>query len=326
MVDIINACAEPDNWLNGWQALSAIGILLSWLVISLAYMVAGLLGNPQLAARAKNEVYQVIATAIMLACRVGIVTACCTLPPSDMERTARPGNLFEIAAKYLEWVRDLCVSTLSNLMDMNNGLSIALSLMGGFTIYGMGLTAQPFAGLSPLMNVINLLMMAILVSLLVTLAQLSVLKFIYAGAINLLLPVGVICRSFPFTREFGGAMMAIALSLFVLYPAMLVLDNVLLGDAIMTPPPQENYSFGQAVGDSFGAQTVISFLKGGFVTGFITAFMKYFSSNSLAQLGNVVLSAFMLPAINGVLLVAFARDLSRMFGQEVDLTGITRMI
>ena len=54
--------------------------------------------------------------------------------------------------------------------------------------------------------------------------------------------------------------------------------------------------------------------------------MNYFINGPIVGIGQVALAAFILPAINGVIFVAAVRDLSRLLGQEVDVSSLSRIV
>lgn len=326
--NIIEACASPGDWLYSWQFLSMLGIITSWLFVSLVYMIGSLLDNVGLMARAKVEVFEIITTTIILALVLAIVGGACTFQPSAIGMPTS-GNMFTVAENYLVWLRNMNWSIFQDLINVNNAISMRLSIMGGFTFWGLGVSAQPFAGLQPLMNIMNLFMNGVMICLIITIAQITALKFIEAGALNVLLPVGIICRSFPFTRQFGGSMIAIALGLYVFYPFMLVVDDAIMGTK--SANPNDVPGMGPDLNDAMsgGLSSIgMSIATGGvgFILNTADIVTNYFVDKPITELGVVALAAFILPAINGVVFVAAVRDLSRILGQEVDVSSLTRMI
>ncbi len=335
--NIIDACSSPSDWLASWQVLSALGILVSWFVLSLTYMVGSLLDNVGLMARAKAEVWEIITTTIILASVIVIASAACTFPASYVNPIlgASTDNMFKVSENYLFWLGNKTMQVFADLMDMNNTISVLLSIMGGFNIFGIGLTMQPFAGLQPLMNIMNLFMNGAMICMITAVAQMTVLKFIEAGVLSVLLPAGIVCRSFPFTRQFGGSLIAIALGLYIFYPLMLVVD-----DAIMGSPSRDPRAGGIGYSGSSNTAAIIAsvpFMMVGFFLGgasgaasmfspTLDMVVTYFVNKPIVGLGEVALAAFILPAINGVVFVAVVRDLSRILGQEVDVSSLSRIV
>ncbi len=325
--NIINACSSPSDWLSSWQVLSALGILVSWFVVSLAYMVGSFLDNIGLMARAKSEVWEIITTTLILGSVIVIVTGACTFPASYMNPQAK-GNLFDTATNYLLWVRNNTMAVLGDLMVMNSAISMLLSVMMGFTIFGIGVSGQPFAGLQPLMNIMNLFINGAMICLIATVAQITILKFIEAGAFNILLPAGIVCRSFPFTRQFGGSLIAIAIGLFIFYPLMLVIDDAAVGTKSINPAVTGiNYGIINTIKShivSLGPNLLFGPI--GIFRTLLDIIIIYFVEEPIVGLGVVGLSAFILPAINAVVFVAVVRELSKVLGQEVDVTSLSRVI
>ncbi|MFH1448003.1 MAG: hypothetical protein ABIG39_04010 [Candidatus Micrarchaeota archaeon] len=329
MGDIINACASPEDWLASWQLLSAIGLIMSWFVVSLIYMIGSLLDNIGLMARAKAEVWEIITTTIILGLVIALVTSACTFEIGSMGAAATSGNMFDVAENYLLWLRNYTISVFKDLMTMNSLISVLLSVMGGFQIYGIGIVGQPFAGLQPIMNLMNLFMNGIMICLIISIAQITVLKFIQAGAFNILLPIGIVCRSFPFTRRFGGSMIALAIGLFIIYPFLLVINDAIMGTPSNNPTnvPTINYSIMDAITGNLMSLGFGLITGGvGFLYAIADILTTYFVQKPVTAIGQVALAAFILPALNSVVFVMAVRDLSRILGQEVDVTSMSRMV
>ncbi|MEW6329136.1 MAG: hypothetical protein AB1468_03395 [Candidatus Micrarchaeota archaeon] len=322
-----NACASPAEWLGSWQGLSLIGILTSYFVISLLYMIGTYIGSPWLVARAKNELYQVFMTALFLASIVLLVTALCSLDFSDFGMGVG-GNMFDIAELYLLWLRDKTAAVLGSVLGMSNIVMMLSSFMGGLPLTFATVILQPFAGLGALMTILNFLVNVVMICLLVTIAQIVVLKIINMGMLSVLLPVGVVCRSFPVTRKFGGALMGIALGLFVAYPFMLMLNFVVLGQ----PTSVEGVSAWRDILESLKSSIpsiAVAAATGNILAAVFTVeslIADLFLNRALSQIATVIFAAFLLPAINSIIIIAVVRDLSRALGEETDITTLTRMV
>ncbi len=322
-----NACVSPSDWLGSWQGLSLIGILTSYFVISLLYMIGTYMGNPWLVARAKNELYQVFITALFLASIILLVTTLCSLNFSDFGLNVG-GNMFDVAEFFLLWLRDKTAVVLGGVLGMSNIVMMLSSFTGGLPITFVTVIMSPFAGLSALMTILNFLVNAVAICLLVTIAQIVVLKIINVGMLSILLPIGVVCRSFPITRKFGGALMAIAIGLFVAYPFMLMLNFVVLGQ----PTSVESVSVWRDVLEALKSSIpsiAVSAVTGNIMVAVFTIeslIADFFLSRAISQIATVIFAAFLLPAINSIIIIAVVRDLSRALGEEVDITTLTRMV
>lgn len=348
MVDVVNACAEPGQWLAGWQGLALIALVISYLIVSLYYMIGKMISSPVVEAKAKNEFYQTFMTTIMAAFLVGMVPVLCAFNLNDVG-IGMDGNLFDVAEFYVTWVVHKSMLVLSQVINWNHIVSIASSLGMGQTVYGVSITNSPLSGLGALSNVVNIIMSSTMIAVLAAFAQLVVLKFIYAGMFNILLPVGIICRSFSFTREFGGALIAIAVGFFLFYPLLLNVDYFIMGQPTEMPEDAASLSgamdaeelagdlvtIGLAVvaevGLSFGPAAVASAVSGmvlhlALAIVIVNRVVEVYIELVTSGVATIFYSAFLLPALNGIVLVSTVRDLSRLLGVETDISTLTRMI
>ncbi|MFI5412898.1 MAG: hypothetical protein ACHQX1_03330 [Candidatus Micrarchaeales archaeon] len=78
--------------------------------------------------------------------------------------------------------------------------------------------------LGPLHGIVDFLALNIFLIV----AQAALLKFIALTAIPVILPIGLILRTFYFTRKLGGAMIAFAIGFFAIFPMTYVLDAQLM--------------------------------------------------------------------------------------------------
>lgn len=84
----------------------------------------------------------------------------------------------------------------------------------------------PLSGLSSLISVISLMIQTLMFLEIALGVQMALLKFINSVAMTIFLPIGVVLRSFFATRRIGGALMAIALGLYVVFPLTISLSAI----------------------------------------------------------------------------------------------------
>ncbi len=347
-INVVNACTSPGEWLAGWQGLVLIALIISYLLVSLYYMIGKIIGSSAVEAKAKNELYQTIMTTIIAAALVSLIPMLCAF---DLQGAgiSKSGNLFEIGSFYTEWVVHKNMAVLAQIIFWNHVMSIFTSVGFGMTVYGISISNSPMAGLGGLSNAVNIIMSSTMIAVLVSFAQFVLLKFVYAGMFNILLPVGIVCRAFPFTREFGGALIAIAIGFFVFYPMMLNVDYVIVGqpdrlsDAGVDLRSASWQSFAEdlaMLGTSMVAEVAAKALIGlgplGDAASFLLWMVRAFRFvDRMAEIyvelvtggvAMILISAFLLPAMNGIVLVSIVRDLSKILGTEVDISTLTRMV
>lgn len=83
-------------------------------------------------------------------------------------------------------------------------------------------SAQPFFVLESITQTINLFLQTLYILSSILSLQITFMAFILSSAFPVLLPIGLILRCFFATRKIGGAIMAIAIGLYVVYPLMFI--------------------------------------------------------------------------------------------------------
>ena len=232
--------------------LSLFSSIIAALAMGLAYAFGHFTQNPRYLVWAKTEIFQVavsIAIVFILLFLVGLVgldsTSSLTLDygllkalAPDSSTYAYPAinedcNVFETADAYLTnlaYFSHHSVRASRTLM----GAAEEMSKYGRtpcippwlFCLIGNnGVNARPLSGVSAIGQSSNLLMYTSTSAYLTILAQIFFLKFIQSGALAIYLPLAIVLRSLPFMRPFGGGLLAICISLFLLYPALLYVES-----------------------------------------------------------------------------------------------------
>lgn len=343
----MSVCADMANWASAWYTAAAIGIVASGAVIGVAYMVGVTLGNPGLTARAKNEIYQVVATLCMLALAVGFVGFACT---ADLSGFGVSGTIYSAAEAYLSWLASRSMHVLERMMYLAETWGFLGSIGMGLTISGIGFSFNPFSGLFGLVNILNVFVSTALILSLTTAAQYVVFKFALEGFLGYLLPVGLVCRCFPFTRDFGGALIALSIGFSLFYPFLFAVDWALVGQPTKSTIGGGDFDwwavvetlvegYVSSVAEIIGVATffaivgvsliippipILSILKTLMEISII--FLDWMVQAALVPIGEILVGGLFLPALNGIILVAVVRDLSRVLGEEVDITTLTRMV
>ncbi len=191
--------------------------------------------------------------------------------------------------------------------------------------------------LGPLRDIIDLLVL----NLFLIIAQAALLKFIAATAISMVLPIGLVLRSFFFTRRLGGTLIAIAIGFFAVYPLTYVLAAQLLnsystggqfaqevnnatnavGGSVATAKGIEGATYSDAKGVITSPATyLLGFNPIGDAAGMILGLGNGFSS-LMSALGSVVsdliIQVFILPIFSLILTIISVRELANIMGSEV---------
>ncbi|RLG19662.1 hypothetical protein DRN67_02155, partial [Candidatus Micrarchaeota archaeon] len=138
-----------------------------------------------------------------------------------------------------------------------------------------------------------------------------------------LLPLGVLLRSIRFTRSAGGALIAIAVGFYIVYPLMVVADYALVKDDIFMDsatgipppyasiaiPPGPHHEQGACRGDAEYLSTLMN--RSAFLEP-----MAYW----------VIIVSILLPVMNLLVTITFIRWLSSFIGSEIEVSQLARVV
>lgn len=211
-----------------------------------------------------------------------------------------------------------------------SGVLIAANVIVGF-ITNLGIsfivTVTPFAGLAPIGSILGMIIESLFVFLLAVQAQSSLLTFISGAALTTFLPVGLILRCFFPTRKLGGALIAMAIGMYVVFPLTFVLDyqsvaamNVHIQDSQTSLDKFKtdfSYVLGLSLGDVGAAQTLVNTLVGGGIYDVINGLVK---TLTIVQ-ADLFIQVIILPILGLIITVISIRELAGIFGSEIGLGG-----
>ena len=323
---------------QNWKSLSFIGLLLSSALISIIYMIGKAMDAPGLMARAKTDLIQVAVTGIALVLLYGILSGLCAIDAREFGFSF--SSFFDGANKYFEYSRALALETYlkaTNSIMLITGLSTFNINSPDFidfgTFFKIGIFLKPYAGYGVVIGAINWFASLVLLSYSLITGFMVVLDAIQIYFLNLLLPAGVVLRCFSPTRDFGGVIIAISIGLFIFYPILFSFSYIILGKGQELVPPSLpdmdwNTKINKAVAKAIVFSTIpfanVGTILNALSTGGNMAIDELL--NAYVSVGDTLLPIYILPAINWIILVSIVRELSRVLGQEVDISGLARMI
>jgi hypothetical protein len=144
------------------------------------------------------------------------------------------------------------------------------------------------SGLYTEIGTLSMFLQGAMVSHLSVFFQLFTLQYIYAGTglLMVFLPLGIVLRSLPFVRGFGGSLIALVVALYIFYPLMLVIDGLIVESVMNGFPPVDIYG-----------------------------------TNAITYI-----AAVFLPAINFIVIAALTHTLSGALGEELDVSRLGQMV
>ncbi len=340
-----------DNWIT----MGLLALLTSYILLGLVYVVANVFGLRELYIVTKNELYQTSATAVMLGALIVFIpfinalTANIATSATSLTFTANPASYdFAIveAQTYSTKMTQTVLKQTATLTAANLVAGILRTLTVRKVTGRIGGAFSPYPFLRPVMETTEVLINALNVAFGVFYMQFLVLEFVKKWALMLILPVGVVLRSFPFTRMVGGTMIAIAIALWLVLPLCIIMNRALVEPYYSDPVNLEGINnleealsstSGYLLGGAITLPNLLALLKfkGAGIWGIIAsgAMLSLAIWLIFAVLKTIPLIAFtvmiagiLLPVINITITLNFMQNLSRLLGGEVNFGTLMKFI
>jgi len=328
----------PTSAEQNWKSLSFIGLLLSAAFVSIIYMIGKAIDAPGLMARAKTDLIQVAVTGIALVFLYGILSSLCAIDAKEFGFGF--SSFFDGANKYFEYSRAYALKTYleatNSIMEISALTSFRINSPNFIdlgTFFKLGVYIQPYAGYGVTIGAINWFASLVLLSYSLITGFMVVLNAIQTYFLNLLLPAGVVLRCFSPTRDFGGILIAISIGLFVFYPLLFSFSYMMISKGgELSPPGLPNMDWEGKINWAVSRAIIVSSIPLGSAVQLIGQLSTGGNLatdsllNAYEDVGPAILFIYILPAINWIILAAIVRELSKVLGQEVDISGLARMI
>ncbi len=209
----------------------------------------------------------------------------------------------------------LPVSALYGTIAAISGLKVSI------VVVSIGFTALA----QPVLTQLNYIITALSLTLLSLEIQGILLEFVAAVSLSILLPIGLILRTFYFTRRLGGAILAITIALFAVLPLAYILDTQMMSTYSLSTGVSLNQSIqnSTAVQHSVLASIGVQNLTASSATSIIGEIGGLFSGltglvdNLLNTISGLIMEAFLFPIFSIILTIISAREFARILGTEV---------
>ena len=361
---------------NDTMMLCGIAALSMVALIALTYIGGEAMQSARMITWAKTEAVQVAASLVIVGIVIFVLSTMCNFQVGEMQSvfglSAMPkiyqaagsgtDNLYSGAMRYIENVAALSLSNVASMRYDLGSYEIRTSYTtfdcsGDCLLSLSSVSISPFSGDSMSLAISNNLMGIATVSYLSAIFQYFTLVYIYGGLFMVFLPFALVIRSVPFMRHLGGSLIAIFVSLYILYPLMLVADAYIApgfvanslsasagntGRVVMCDRDNRGCSGSEIyVMGNLPSDTSIQCSNGGDpCNGHYEWEMENIGRSKSAMNGlhpndlsrairlNVLLflTVVFLPALNFIVIAAFGRELSRFLGEEADMSRLGQMI
>lgn len=343
-------------YLPEWQLFSFMALVISLGILSAIYMFNRLFGNEQGEGWVKIELFELLSTLFIVVIIIGILDAACVLPVDSLGvgvGDAMEGmNVFDAAAQTLSDFSWVLTYTMTGLHTFYIPFDFMTTQTMTAQPLGLGTVIQPTAGMGAVIKpgYVNALQMMGVAFILIR-AQLLLLDFATFALIKYYLPLGILLRCFAPTRRIGGTLMGLVLGTVLVLPCLIVLNGMfaesftsatnpfglsepfeflasLLGKGLSSAWGEMWSGFSGALGSGAGAFTPLSLFQIPIAaaSSVVGLFAGIYAFLFMWAAGQAFLIGLFFPALNTLLLVTTIRYLTRAFGEEIDVTNLTRMI
>jgi hypothetical protein len=207
-----------------------------------------------------------------------------------------------------------------------SALAIFLGIISGTTINLIVVSFSPSSMIMPFLHQVQYIIEILSASLIGIYVQASILSFVAITAISVLLPLGIILRTFFPTRKLGGFIMAVAIALYVVFPLSYLIDATLM-QSYYSQYSQNSFQQIEVQAQSLNSQYLGSIPSSVNSTSFNVADISGAASSLLNSLANImqsllfllsglIVQIFILPVFSIVLTGISIKELSGILGAE----------
>jgi hypothetical protein len=306
-----------------WEPIAAMSIVLSASILALLYMIGFGFGINELQLTAKEEFFQLIALMVMM---VTLVGANGFLDSISTNAAFAQGSttLTGAATTIIDDNTNKLTTTFNNIAVLDLGVSKEGSKAGQCNIMGIGYSLSGCGGYSMLATPLSMAggITGFAIGELSAMKRLLAVSSTYA--LNFILPLGIVLRTFKITRGAGGFLIALAVSMHILLP-MGVVFNEMLGETFLDDASSAGYSGG---GGTASVESCNPTDKGatGDNDNDNPAVSTYNEMRADLQkyLYEILIRATFGPVLGLLVMMAGLRALSAIAGADVDVSAISR--
>ena len=223
-----------------------------------------------------------------------------------------------------------------SLLDSSLALLVPIStsyaLLGviSATNIDLGIASFSFSSiLAPVLSEEEFLLKALTFAVVGLYTQAALLEVVAVIAVPLVLPMGIILRTFYFTRKLGGMLIAVAIGLYAVFPLTYLFDAQVTATYSTSLNSQSFSSFTLSsqnlqneilsVGGSAVSSNSISNIGSSIISG-VTGLVNSFTSmvrELVSALSMLIVEVFFFPLFSLVLTIVSIREMATILGSEV---------
>ncbi len=345
----LSSVCNTGIFFNDILILCAISALATVGVIAISYMLGQIFSNPKISLWSKTELLQLFFSIVSVFFIILLIESFCSFNISAVSSlTQNPSqetlSIYGAAEKYF----------LESGQYIHNSLSIQqyhmmaynmLLLRGRYDcflgpilcLFGNSMISySPYAWASASIGILNISLNSTLVAFMSNLSFLFVLEYSTSGFVMLFLPIGIFLRSLPYLRSLGSLFIAIALCFMIVYPLLLSIFYLILGDILNDAEiPEDMKGFLDmsrvvSKGDTSSAVSA-SFDVGSddYIDRFLSDDVNLRSMQEteiFKMAGNSFILGVFIPTLALLGTIVSVSYIGKLLGEEIDLSRIMRMV
>lgn len=336
----------PDAFPNGfgilgadWMALTAVAMLVSVLFLALLYVFSSFLRNQQFLTWTKFEIFQVFATGAIIAFTAFVIIGMCSFDMGFLDSARYSGrNMYEIVQVYFDDMQNLGLMIYGYIGYVAHIFGFLSRVVMMSNPLGVGSQETPLESLGQVNSLLFYMLSGFVISYILTHLQMRMLEYLAIASLYYMFPFGIFFRAFEPTRKFGGTLIGFSIAMFLFYPVILVFNDYLMLTPIKSqtgPNGELREALNLANDNSDPADYKLprgDVSKDLSLLGNPTEYQKFVSESSRGPLFLLTpvmiyfLGAVILPVINFIVLIGITRNLTQLFGEEIDVSNLTRLI
>lgn len=367
LINIANATFCDVPTADQWILPTFIALVIGLSLVIIMYFLSVTLNSPRLTAWAKTELVHLFTAAFVAATIYGVITFSCSdnatsifLAFHPLSYDVHPQNFFDAANHYFDGIANMSYKAIK-LVRYNMGVAYvraSISAFGshphhsGWTYGWIQFLGGPSTSWSKFPDAYVQASMFQMILRIATVAFFNILflkavfEYISTGVLTLVIPVGVVLYAIPLTRDIGGALLALAIGLFVIYPAMFAILDIYWLPYVQSewtvadvPTLTEVTGFTSELGPEdiinsdvwdWCKQPEYIYPNGEYSscdsgdTGYNNCSVRLYDFMSHA--GVLTLSTVFFPYLAIIVAGALTREISKLMGQEIDITRLATML
>ncbi|MBS3069550.1 hypothetical protein J4441_04250, partial [Candidatus Micrarchaeota archaeon] len=213
-----------------WLPLVLVGLAITVGFLVVLYMLGNFMRNAKLLAWVQSELFQVFATGMLASLIMALILGTCNFPADILSGSAEDAgrSIYAVADSYIDWGVLQGVKVFGLIISANFFVGLTSGFYFAFDPLGVGSRLSPMGAFSQISNIMYVMMSTFMVSFLVFATQKLIIEYIVLAMTYFFLPLGLIMRALSPTREFGGAMVGLALGMLIFYPLLVVFNKTLV--------------------------------------------------------------------------------------------------